>query len=104
MIGYGHEFVNFVCCKVCAQNKDALLTHPNCKGTMKKSVNVYVDGTNYITKHNVTRNLEGEGHRITRSIKKSKPEAERAGIEPGSGSGVSRLKIGLRNISLKDKI
>lgn len=44
VIGYkvekvnGRELVNFVWCKVCARNKDALLTHPNCKGTVKKSV------------------------------------------------------------------
>ena len=35
----GREFVNFVWCNVCARNKDSLLTHRNCKGTVKKSVN-----------------------------------------------------------------
>ena len=98
VIGYkvekvnGRELVNFVWCKVCARNKDALLTHPNCKGTVKKSVNAYVDGTNYVTKHNVTRHLEGESHRIALSIEKSKPVAERVGVEHCSGSGVRSLQ------------
>ncbi len=79
--------------KVCARNKGVLLTDPNCKGTVEKSVNGYVDGTNYVTKHNITKLHEGEGRPIALSIEKSKPEAERVGNDPGSGSGVSRLQI-----------
>ena len=83
VIGYktvsidNREFVNFVWCKVCARNKDALLHHPNCKGPVKKAIQAYVDGTNFVTKHNVHRHLNGEGHRIALEIESTKPATER---------------------------
>ncbi len=88
----GREFVNFVikgmCTKQrCLTNSSKLQRHCGEVGQC------YVNGTNYVTNHNVTKLHEGEGHRIALSIEKSKPEAERVGIEPGSGSGVSRLQI-----------
>ncbi len=70
----------------CLTNASKLQRH------CQKLVNAYVDGTNYITKHNVTRHLEGEGHRIALSIEKSKPVAERVGVEHCSGSGVRSLQ------------
>lgn len=85
-------FVNFVWCKVCERNKDALLHHPNCKGPVKKSVLAYVDGTNYVTKHNVHRHLEGEGHRIALEIENSKPVTERIVSQPSSSKVIDRYK------------
>ncbi len=82
------RYVNFVWCKVCARNKDSLIAHPNCKGSIKKAVKAYIDGTNYVTKHNVTRHLEGDGHRIALSIEKSRPENERVAILPSSSGSV----------------
>ena len=57
------NFVNFAWCKVCRRNKDAILLHSNCP--VKKSVLAYIDGTNYVSKHNVHRHLDGEGHRAS---------------------------------------
>lgn len=101
VIGYrtaeenGRTYVTFAWCKVCSRNKDALFVHPNCKGSVKNALKAYVEGTNYITKHNITRHLNGEAHRIALSIEKSKPEGERLGIEQqateASGSGVRIL-------------
>ncbi len=98
VIGYktieenGRTYVNFVWCKVCAGNKDSLLSHSNCKGAVKRALNAYINGTTYVTKHNVNRHLEGEGHRIALSIEKSKPDEDKVVILPqASGSGVSFL-------------
>jgi hypothetical protein len=48
LIGYktisvdNHTYVNFVSCKVCERNRNAVLVHPNCKGPVKKSVLTYI--------------------------------------------------------------
>ena len=55
---------------------------PIVKGSIKKAVKAYTDGTNYVTKHNVTRHLEGKGHHIALSIEKAKPENERVVVRP----------------------
>ena len=83
IIGYKTEnvddrvFVNFAWCKICEQNKNAILVHPNCKGPVRKSVLAYIEGTNYVTKHNVHRHLGGEGHRIALQSERAKPIADR---------------------------
>ena len=56
------DYVNFVWCRVCARNKDFLLQDPSCKGEMKIAVLSYVNGTNFVTKHSVTRHLTGKIH------------------------------------------
>ena len=94
IIGYKTEndastnrvLVNFAWCKICARNKNAILVHPNCKGPVKKSVLAYIEGTNYVSKHNVHRHLEGEGHRIALQIERAKPTAERINISPSNDS------------------
>ena len=60
----GSKFLNFVCCKLCAKNKAAILQHPNCKGPVKDSVLAYVNGMNFVTKHSVMRHKSGEGHSL----------------------------------------
>lgn len=83
IIGYKTEnadnrvFVNFAWCKICERNKNAILVHPNCKGPVRKSVLAYIEGTNYVTKHNVHRHLGGEGHRIALQSERAKPTADR---------------------------
>ena len=55
-IGYKDDGVrvNFVWCKVCAGNKEALKTHPNLRGAIKTgSINAFTNGTNVVTKYQV---------------------------------------------------
>ena len=42
---------NFVWCKICARNKSAVVQHPNSTDPIKTSVMVFVNGTNFVTKH-----------------------------------------------------
>ena len=59
IIGYktiaeeGRTYVNFIWCKVCARNKDAILKDPTIKGSIKTSAKEFIDGTNVVTKHQV---------------------------------------------------
>ena len=64
VIGYkteeveGKKIVNFVWCKVCARYKEALLS--KLKGSAKTSALSFIDGTNFVTKHSVTRHLDAK--------------------------------------------
>lgn len=56
-IGYKTEgeMVNYVWCKVCAENKEAFKSHPNIRGATKtSSINAFTDGTNVVTKFQVS--------------------------------------------------
>ena len=77
--------VNFVWCKVCQRNENALFQHPNCKGPVKKSVKSYIEGTNFVSKHTVNRHLESEGHRIAVQIESMRPASERVISQPSDG-------------------
>ena len=84
IIGYktieagGCTYVYYVWCKVCARNKSSIMQHPNCKGKVKDSLKKYIEGTNFVTKHTVTRHiLIGEGHRIAVRLEEEKPSSER---------------------------
>ena len=81
------NFVNFVWCKVCQRNEAALFQHPNCKGTVKKSVKSYIEGTNYVSKHKVNRHLESEAHRIALQIESTRPASEQLISQPKSSGG-----------------
>ena len=58
IIGYGTfeqqglQYVNKIWCKICARNKDIIL--PKLKGATKKPAEAFTDGTNVVTKHNVS--------------------------------------------------
>ena len=58
IIGYGtfeqqgEQSVNKIWCKICARYKDIML--PKLKGAAKKSAETFTDGTNVVTKHNVS--------------------------------------------------
>ena len=99
IIGYKTEnvdnrvFVNFAWCKICERNKNAIFVHPNCKGPVKKSVLAYIEGTNYVSKHNVHRHLEGEGHRIVLQIERAKPTADRINVLMESTSASTSAKV-----------
>ena len=50
------SYVNYVWCKICAKNKECIKQDPSVKGASKNVADVFIDGTNYVTKHMV-RNL-----------------------------------------------
>ena len=62
IIGYKSEkdtatlkiFVNFIWCKVCARNKDRIANSPSLKGNVKASALAFVNGTNVVTKYQVS--------------------------------------------------
>eukprot|EP00112_Aurelia_sp_Birch-Aquarium-sp1_P010898 Seg2305.5 transcript_id=Seg2305.5/GoldUCD/mRNA.D3Y31 product="Zinc finger protein 862" protein_id=Seg2305.5/GoldUCD/D3Y31 len=54
--------VTFIWCKLCAKHKDAILRNPLCKGNAKTAVEAYINGTNFVSKWNIDRHLEGKGH------------------------------------------
>ena len=63
IIGYktinfeGKIIVNFAWCKLCAKRKNTIYNNPKCKGNAKKSAEVYIKGTNNITKWSIDRHL-----------------------------------------------
>ena len=63
IIGYktteidGKTMVNFAWCKLCAKHKNSIYNNPKCKGNAKKSAEVYIAGTNNITKWSIERHL-----------------------------------------------
>ena len=60
IIGYktiqeeGKTYVNFIWCKVCAKHKDAILRDASVKGSIKTSAKAFIDGTNVVTKYQVS--------------------------------------------------
>ncbi len=44
----GKTLVNFIWCKVCERNKDAILKDPSIKGKVKELARAYIDGTNMV--------------------------------------------------------
>ena len=57
VIGYktlencGQTMVNFIWCKVCAENKDIMLSaHPKLRGQVKASSKAFSEGTSIVTK------------------------------------------------------
>ena len=46
----GKIIVNTAQCKLCAKHKNTIYNNPECKGNAKKSAEVYIKGTNSITK------------------------------------------------------
>ena len=63
VIGYktinieGKIMVNFAWCKLCVKHKNTIYNNPKCKGNAKKSAEVYIKGTNNITKWSIDRHL-----------------------------------------------
>ena len=49
--------VNFAWCKLWAKHKNTIYNNPKCKGNAKKSAEVYIRGTNNITKCSIDRDL-----------------------------------------------
>ena len=53
----GKIMVNFSWCKLCAKHKNKIYNNPKCKESAKKSAEVYIKGTNNITKWSIERHL-----------------------------------------------
>ena len=49
----GILYVNYVSRKKCAKNKECIKEDPSVKGAPKNAADVFMDGTNYVTKHTV---------------------------------------------------
>ena len=105
VIGYkttnenGKDVVNFVWCNVCARNEHKLLLHPNLKGSAKVSVQSYIKGTNYVSKHTLHRHLDSEGHKIALSCEQSKPSSERLSLGPRpKAAKVNRQPLFVRHL------
>ena len=49
----GISYVNYVWCKIHAKNKERIKQVPSVKGISKNVADVFIDGTNYVTKHMV---------------------------------------------------
>ena len=47
----GISYVNFIWCKVCSTNSNAMLNHHKCKGGVTNSVKTFINGMNGVTKH-----------------------------------------------------
>ena len=75
------QVVNFVWCLVCAQNKDAVLVHPSCRGPAKKAMLSYIEGTSFVSKHTVERHLAGKAHNISLEAESAKDDDERLPID-----------------------
>ena len=73
----GSEYVNFVWCLVCTRNKKAILEDKSCKGKMKDSMMMFVEGTNNVTKFAVMRHLTGKAHDISLKTEERKDETDR---------------------------
>ncbi len=63
IIGYktvdenGKTYVNFIWCKLCAKHKEAILSDPTLKGSVKASAKAFSEGTNVVTKYQVIKSL-----------------------------------------------
>lgn len=49
------SYVNFVWCKLCAKNKDCVSQGPSVKGASRNVADVFIEGTNFVTKHTVSK-------------------------------------------------
>ena len=45
--------VNYVWCKICAKNKECIKQDLSVKGASKNVTDIFIDGTNYVTKYMV---------------------------------------------------
>ena len=83
----GTKLANSVWCKICAKNYDAIIKSPFCKGEIKASVKMFVEGTSNITKYKLDRHLTSKSHEIALLIEREKPTGEGSGLSrPGEGS------------------
>ena len=57
-------FVNFVYCKVCMRNKEAISSHPMCKREARKAMLLYIEGTAFVTKHTIQHHIGTKAHNI----------------------------------------
>ena len=62
VIGYkldieNEGMVNFIWCKVCAAQKEGLKNNPNIRGQVLTSAKAFIDGTNSVTKYQVSKHV-----------------------------------------------
>ena len=49
----GISYANYVWCEICAKNKECIKQDPSVKDASKNVADVFIDRTNYVTKHMV---------------------------------------------------
>jgi hypothetical protein len=53
----GKRIVHKVWCKLCAKYSDKITADPRIRGKAKSDIMKFISGTNFVTKHTVTRHL-----------------------------------------------
>lgn len=53
-------FVTKVWCNVCKGTPQHVFNHPSLRGASKAAIQTYINGTDFVTKHNVSRHLRGK--------------------------------------------
>ena len=86
----GNTYVVTVYCKVCARNKEAALK--SCKGPIKEAVMRFIDGTNFVTNHSVTKHLSKAAHMDACKAENEKPVGERI-VTSTTGESSKRSKV-----------
>ena len=99
----GKKVVNFVWCKVCARYKETILSR--LKGSVKTSACSLIDGTNFVTKHSVTRHLDGKAgscHQIALELERGKPKDQQVDIGACVSGTVQQDIVSMTKSSTKD--
>lgn len=60
----GRPIVTNVWCKLCARHADNIKKDPRIRGQALTDIDKYIIGTNFITKHSVTRHLGSKSHAV----------------------------------------
>lgn len=87
VIGYlsdrteGKEIITKIWCKLCAKHYERVFADDRIKGAAKNELKTYVEGTHFVTKHNVTRHLASKV-RIIIYLKSNRPNIKACDINP----------------------
>ena len=74
VIGYNTEdsdnktWIIKVWCKLCAAQKAGIIRDSRVKGQIKKEIDRFASGTNFVTKHSVLRHFQSVGHKIASEL------------------------------------
>ena len=69
----GKTFVVKVWCKLCGKHSNKIQKRPECRGSIKTSIQAFIKGTNSVTKHQVDRPLSGQCHSWATELEKAEP-------------------------------
>ena len=92
-------FVNFVYCKVCMRNKEAISSHPMFKGEARKAMLLYIEGTAFVTKHTIQHHIGTKAHNIAVEAERAKPQKDCILVEVPSGYSQPQITTFMNNTS-----